>query len=85
MIPGHSGRRWPTAERREVGVVEQVGPLDHEQEALEHLRGVRVEADETVLGLLDRRRLEATGRRGERRTAAEVVRQVGERRARRSP
>ncbi|CAB5018423.1 unannotated protein [freshwater metagenome] len=78
--PGPFGPPCATTERGEVRVVEQIGPLDHQEEALEHLSGVRVEADKPVLGLLDRRRLEAARRRGARGPACEVGRQIGERR-----
>ncbi len=59
-------------------VAEQVGPLDEEQEIPELLPGVGVEADPSVGGRLDRRRLQGARRRRQRRPAEEAVEEIEE-------
>ena len=82
-ISSHSARRLrAAAERREIGVVEEIGALDHQQQTLEHVRGVGVETDPSVSRRLDRRRLEVAAHRRQRRPARHVMREVAERRRR---
>ena len=69
-----------TTERRELGIVDEIGALDHDEEVLKHLRRVRVEADVAVFGLFDRRRLESTRRTKQLRPTSEMMRQIGKRR-----
>ena len=61
-------------------LLEQVDPIDQQEEVLELLASVRVEADVAVGGGLDRRSLERTcgGQRVEVGTAAEGVEEVDE-------
>ena len=51
-----------TGERGQLGVVEQVGSVDEDQEVLELLRGDGAEADQAVGGRHDRRQLDASCR-----------------------
>ena len=73
----NSSRRCePLGGRRQVGVLEQIGPPDHEQEILELLGAVRGDVEVAVLAGLDRRHLDhpsgavllgPSGERGEHR------------------
>ena len=71
-----------TTERSEIRVIEQIGPFDHEQQALEHVRRIGVEADPSVPGRLDRGRFEIASHGGQGRTTRHVMGQIAESRRR---
>ena len=78
MMPFHSSQLTTRCgDRRPGPVLDEVGPLDHEQEAVELRAGVGVEADVAVGGRLDRRRLEAAAGRAGVGPAAQRVHEVG--------
>ena len=73
LLPVHDAVR----DRRPVAVLDEVGALDHQEEAVELGAGVGVEADVAVGRRLDRRRLEAPARRARVRATAQRVHEVG--------
>src|SRR6185503_3235966 len=66
--------RGASLELREVGVVDEIRPLDQHEEVVPLLRRDRAEADETVARRLDRRDLRLARGEIRRRTEAPVER-----------